>query len=394
LGAVSRATKKVPETGDLFAPRSPVPPPPLPQEELEEEEARLEPEPDETPPRAPTPRPVAPPPREPDLFFGEPAREFEYNGGIHLADSVLWCDADRRSDLTFISHAHHDFIGKNRRILATDKTVRILTRASGKVEALTSPYRRSFTLGPLTLEMHPAGHILGSAQLLVTRNNKRLVYTSDVNPRETATAEKSKPVPCDTLVLPATYGLPIYKFPPREQVFAEIKAFVDQCLEEKATPVLIAEQIGTSQELMRMLGEAGHRLRVHRSIYDVAKVYRELGVSLPGSRRFAGTPARDEVVIFPPILRKHASIRKLRKSKTALVSGHAADPGFVFRHRVDAAFTLSDCADYDELIAWIVETGASEIYLSSGYIEELGADLRARGLRVYSLVKPQQLSLF
>ena len=62
--------------------------------------------------------------------------------------------------------------------------------------------------------------------------------------------------------------------------------------------------------------------------------------------------------------------------------------------QIDAAFPLSDCADYDELLAWIAETGASEVYLSSGYIEELGADLRARGLRVYSLVKPQQLSLF
>src|SRR6185503_7499893 len=110
------------------------------------------------------------------------------------------------------------------------------------------------------------------------------------------------------------------------------------------------------------------KLRVHGSIYDVAKIYKELGISLPGSRRFAGTPARDEVVIFPPILRKHAAIRKLRKSQTALVSGSAADAGFAFRHRVDHAFVLSDCADYEELVNFIIETGAHEVYLSSGYI--------------------------
>lgn len=404
-----KAVSRDPETGDLFAPRSAersIPPAieehepdlgdqssreDLDREDEEREAGEAEAEAEKTPP--PELEPAPRPPR-PAFSFGEPVREFEYNGGIHLTDSILWCDADRRTDLSFISHAHNDFIGKNRRILATDKTVRIITRASGKVEALTSPYRRSFTLGPLTMEMHPAGHVLGSAQLLITRDGKRLVYTNDVNPRQTATAERARPIPCDTLVLPATYGLPMFRFPPREEVYEAIKTFVVRCLEDRATPVLIANQIGTAQELMRMLGEAGYRLRVHRSIYDVAKVYRDLGVNLPGSRRFAGTPARDEVVIFPPILRKHASIRKLRKSQTAMVSGNAADPGYVFRHRVDAAFPLSDTADYEDLITFIQETGAHEVYLSSGFIDEMSADLRSRGIRVYSLVKPQQLSLF
>src|SRR5262249_45375907 len=163
-----------------------------------------------------------------------------------------------------------------------------------------------------------------------------------------------------------------------EEVYEQIRSFVERCFEDRATPVLIANQIGTAQELMKILGDAGHRLRVHRSIYEVAKIYRDLGVSLPGSRRFAGTPARDEVVIFPPVLRKHASIRKLRKSQTAMVSGHAVDPGYAFRHRVDRAFCLSDTVDHDELIQFIFETGASEIYLSDGRVEELAEELRAK----------------
>lgn len=415
---VSKQRSRLPETGDLFAPRAP--PRGEAEERTEDPVGQVEPvdlaivPPERSDPRGsgegspgepsdPTGSPGAPEALTPApeakgkagaLFFDEPFREFEHNGGVHLMDSILWCDADRRHDLCFVSHAHADYIGKNRRILATDKTVRILTRASGKAEALTSPYRRSFTLGPLELEMHPAGHVLGSAQLLIVRNSRRIVYTSDVNPRETETVERARPIPCDTLVIPATYGLPIFRFPPREEVYENIKQFIDRCLEERSTPVLIANQIGSSQELMRVLGEAGYRLRVHRSIYEVAKIYRDLGVNLPGSRRFAGTPARDEVVIFPPILRKHASIRKLRKSQTAMVSGRAVDPGFVFRHRVDRAFPLSDTADYAELMTFIEETGATEIYLSSGFIEELATDLRAKGLRSYSLVSPRQLSLF
>ncbi len=323
----------------------------------------------------------------------EPERQFEYVGGVHLSGSILWADCERRQDLCFLSHAHADFAGKNRRILATEKTVKILTRASGKVDALTSPYRRSFTLGPLRLEMHPAGHVLGSAQLLIERNGRRIVYTSDVSPRPSATAEKAKPVACDVLAIPATYGLPVYRFPPREEVAANVQRFVERCFEDGATPVLIAEQIGLSQELMRILGEAGMKLRVHGSIYDVAKIYRELGVSLPNSRRFAGTPARDEVVIFPPILRKHAAIRKLKKSRTAIVSGRAIEPGFAFQQRVDEAFPLADAADHDELLSFIQETGAQEIYLTDGYVEEFGAELRALGLRVFPVIPPVQLKL-
>lgn len=377
-----RRNNTAPQTGDLFAPRSaPI------VEAVDEPMVARTVEPEEPPPPAPQSK-------RQSLYFDEPFREFEHNGGVHLADSILWCDADRKNDLCFISHSHADYIGKNRRILATDTTVRILTRGTGKIDSLTSPYRRRFTLGPLDLEMHPAGHVLGAAQLLIVRDGRRIVYTSDVNTRETATAERAEPIPCDVLALPATYGSAMYAFPPREEVVAGIEKFVEDCLNDRATPVLIANQVGTSQELMQILGKAGHRLRVHRSIYDVAKIYKELGINLPGSRRFQGSPAKDEVVIFPPILRRHASIRKLRKYRTALVTGRALDEAFVHRHRVDTAFPLSDSADHKELLAFVEATQASEIYLVGGHIEEFGATLRSRGHRVFSLIPPQQLSLF
>ena len=328
------------------------------------------------------------------LYYDEPFRAFEYNGGVHLTDSVLWCDTDRRNDLVFISHSHADYIGKNRRILATDKTVRVLTRGTGKIDALTSPYRRQFTLGPLALEMYPSGHVLGGAQLLIVRDDRRLVYTSDVNPRASLTAETGEPVPCESLVIPATYGLPLYIFPPKEGVIEAIRKFVDDCLNDRTTPVLLANHIGVAQELMQIFGTAGYRLRVHRSIYDIAKIYRELGLSLPNARRFQGVPAKDEVVIFPPILRNHSSIRKLKRHMTAMVDGRALDEAYVFRSKVDAAFPLSDTAGHDELLTFIRATGASEVFLSDGYIDEFSQDLRNAGVRAFPLVKPKQLALF
>ncbi len=339
--------------------------------------------------------PVAPAAEvEPAARLATGARDFEYLFGVHLAGTVLWFDCERKNALSFLSHAHAEFAGKNRRILATEKTVRILSRGAGKLDALTSPFRRPFTLGPLLLELHPAGHVLGSAQVLVERDGRRVVYTSDVLTRGSLTAERARAVPCDAIALPATYGLPMYRFPDRAEVAAGIVRFVERCLEDAATPVLIAEQIGLAQEVMRILGEAGHRMRVHGSIYEVAKVYVELGVSLPNVRRFGGSPARDEVVIFPPILRKHAAIRKLKKYRTAIISGRAVEPGFAFVQRVDEAFPLADAVDHAELHAFVAETGARDVYLTGGHVEEFRAELRAKGLRVFPLVPPVQLALF
>lgn len=345
----------------------------------------------------------ASPASEPLVLHGHPEvsvdpaptidHDFEFAGGVHLTGTVLWFDCERRRDLSFISHAHMEFVGKNRRILATDKTLKILTRGSGKVEALTSPYRRRFTLGPLELEMHPAGHVLGSAQLLIHRGDRRIVYTHDVSTRALATVERAKPIECDVLALPATYGLPMYRFPPREEVASGVRAFVARAFEDNATPVFFAETIGLAQELMRIIGEAGHKMRVQGSIYDVAKIYVEFGVSLPNARRFGGTPARDEVVIFPPILRKHAAIKKLKKMRTAMVSGRAVEPGFAFTQRVDEAFALADVCDHDELLTFVRDTGARDVYLTGGHVEEFGAELRALGLRVFPLVAPLQLLL-
>jgi Cft2 family RNA processing exonuclease len=327
-------------------------------------------------------------------FFDQPFREFEHSsGGLHLTDSVLWFDADRRRELSFISSAHADFVGKNRRILATEQTVKILTRGSGRIEALTSPYRRSFALGPLELEMHPAGRMLGSAQLLVQRDGRRILYTNDFHTTRQSTCERAKPIECDVLALPATYGRPDFRFPDRQEVLEQIVGFVDRALDEKYTPVLVAPPLGVAQELMYFLGKRGVRIRAHRSIHEVAKVYSELGVNLLAAKRLQAKPARDEVVLVPPILRHATQIRKLERHRTALVSGRAVEPDHVFHMRVDEAFPLAEAADFEELVHFVKATGAEEVYLTSGYVDELADALREGGRKVYPLVRPEQLPL-
>ncbi len=346
---------------------------------------------------APLPSPVKALRTRPDsesLYFDGPYREFEYNDGIHLADSVLWFDCQRRNEMSFLSSPLAGDVGRNRQILSTEATYRIATKGKGRMEVLTGPYGHSFQLGSLKLSMYPAGHVLGSAQLLVERQKRRVVFASEVSLRKSATAEAIQIAKCNTLALRATYGLRVYSFPPRQEVLQQLRSFIDKCLAGRSTPVLIANRIGMAQELMVELGNAGYKLRVHRSVHEIAKVYAELGVTIPAYKKFNNAVSKDEVLIFPPILRQHSSLRKLKDYRTAFVGSRAVEASYVYSLRVDESFPLSDTADFADLLRYVKKTGADEVYLTGGYVDEFAEALRDEGLRVYDLTPPKQLSLF
>lgn len=331
------------------------------------------------PPTAPRPRPE------------RSEREVELNAGVHLVDSVLWFDTARRADPTFLSSALVEHPGKNRRVLCTVPTAALLSRGKAKLGAVTAPYGQRFQLGQLNLSFHPAGRLLGSAQLLVEREGRRVLYTNGVKLRPSFTAEAFEAVRCDALVCAAPYFG--FHFPPQEEVHAQILSFVEETLAARRCPVLLASALGAAQELMQLLAEAGHRLRVHRSVHEVSKVYRGLGIALPEARRFTSTTTKDEVLILPPILRNHPSVRKLREPRLAWIGGRAADAEYIYRARVDAAFALSSQADSAELLRFVEESGARDVYLMGEGVEPFAQALRAQGLRVFPLRPPEQLRL-
>ena len=144
--------------------------------------------------------------------------DVEYNQGIHVLDSILWLDAPRQTDLCFISHAHIDPVGPHRKILTSEATAALIRRRIGRGKTLTSPFLRRFSLGELDLELHPAGHMLGAAQVRVTRDGSQLVYTGDFQLGRSRTAGQANVLDCDVLVMRATYGLPRHVFPDRQEV--------------------------------------------------------------------------------------------------------------------------------------------------------------------------------
>jgi putative mRNA 3-end processing factor len=323
-------------------------------------------------------------------------------GELKVPSSVLSLDARRRMACNFVSHAHGDHIGRHDRVIATGPTLALMReRLKGKTggEVLPVGYREPFGLGDLTLELFPAGHVLGSAQIRVTRNTVSLCYTGDFCLEPTLTAEPTVPVPCDVLVMESTFGVSRYVFPPKEEVLRSVKKFVDDALSDKRTPVLLAYTLGKAQEILKYLGEIGHRLRAHPSIMALNRVYESLGIALPGVKTLgnqqAPLPEADEVVVVPPHLARTWLVQRIPRKRTAVLTGWAVDQGARLKYRgVDAAFPLSDHADFPALIAYAKRTGARKVFTVHGYAEELARALRQEGIRAEPLKPNHQLDLF
>ncbi|HEX8820206.1 MAG TPA: MBL fold metallo-hydrolase [Archangium sp.] len=317
--------------------------------------------------------------------------------GLHLTGTPLSLDAKRKSPLSFVSHAHSDHIARHERTIATAATLRFMAHRLGTVPApLPVPFGRPFELGALTLELLPAGHILGSAQLRVIRDDgKRIVYTGDLNVVPSLTAEPVQVAECDTLVIESTFGHPRYVFPPREEVLGQVESWVRRHQERGAVPVLLAYALGKSQEAMKYLSDRGFRLVAHASIYEVTKLYGELGVSIEPLRLFDGRVEPGEVLFFPPHQARGGALAPFWPRATAVLTGWAVDgAGACRRYGADVAFPLSDHADCPSLVRYAKATGARDIITLHGFAEELAQVLRGEGLDARALGPPKQLALF
>ena len=315
--------------------------------------------------------------------------------GLHLSGTVLSLDARRKSPLSFVSHAHSDHIARHERTIATAATLKIMTHRLGALAApLAVPYNRPFELGPLLLELLPAGHILGSAQIRVVREDgMRVVYTGDLNTAPSFTAEPAQVAECDVLVMESTFGHPRYVFPAKEKVLAQIEAWARAELARGVTPVLLGYPLGKSQEAMKFLASRGFALCAHPSIHEVAELYAELGMPIEGMRRFSGKVKPDEVLFCPPFPGRSGSLAGVWPRSTAVLTGWAIDPGAHRRYGAEHAFCLSDHADFKQLKAYAKATGATEVVTLHGFADELAEALRADGLQARALGKPLQLTL-
>jgi len=147
-----------------------------------------------------------------------------------------------------------------------------------------------------------------------------------------------------------TYGRPQYAFPAADAVMKGVVRFCREALDNEETPVLLGYSLGKSQELLCGLGDADLPLMLHGAVYKLTQIYEQFGQCFPKYERYEAGAARGKVLLCPPNVINSAMLRKLGKTRTAMLTGWAVDPNCRFRYQCDTAFPLSDHADFPELL--------------------------------------------
>jgi DNA ligase 1 len=316
----------------------------------------------------------------------------EYQRGVHLPEAGLWLDARDPRDLAFVSHAHSDHTGLHRRILSSPATARLMQVRLG-LDARTFEtldFGEIRTFDGWSVKLLPAGHVLGSAQLFYESARGDLLYTGDFKLRKGLSSEGAVATHAETLVMETTYGLPRYQFPPVSQTLEAVVKFCLEALEDGETPVLLGYALGKAQEILAALQGVKLPVMVHSSIARMARVYEEFGIVFPPYTELEAATAAGHVLICPPSVNGSRVLRSLR-CRVAALTGWAMDSGAVHRLQVDAAFPLSDHADYGDLIQYVQAVHPDRVLTLHGFAQEFARDLRERGVEAWSLTGANQL---
>lgn len=318
--------------------------------------------------------------------------QFTFENDILLSDIDLWLDSRRVREFGFVSHAHSDHIARHKKILCSPPTADLLQTRIKEPNILALPYKQPLKLNDSTISLHPAGHILGSAQIRIEKDGQALLYTGDFRTRPAKTAEPFEFVPADILIMESTFGLPRYKMPPREQIEAELIEICWTMLKNGKTPVVFAYSLGKGQEALKILSEANLPLAVDYAILRHTNTYRKYGVTFGAFEKFKMSEYQNKVVLLPTEFRFRRQIQRLANAFTIFLSGWGIDASAANRFGVDRVLPISDHADYDELISFVEKTRPGEVYCTHGF-EQFVSILRNAGFRAYVLEKHRQLEL-
>ena len=317
-------------------------------------------------------------------------REVVWDHGVSLPGHRLWLDPLVVRSFAFISHAHTDHARRHKEALLTPQTLALIPEArrprGWRMLGLGEPMRR----GDGTVTLHPAGHMLGSAQLHFQHDGTSVLYTGDIKLRQPGGVRTFVPK-ANVLILESTYGRPHFRFGDPDETVESIARWCRRALDSGVTPVLLCHALGKTEEVMLALAPYGFAFALEKRCVPCAHQYASAGRSLPDWIELNGDPVTDRVVIAPPVGKD--DIRRLGRYRTALISGWAKDPDFARLFGADATFDLSDHCDFDELMELVELTGADQVYTVHGFTEDFARSLRRKGIRAWALEANEQLAL-
>lgn len=298
---------------------------------------------------------------------------------IEFTDKGLFCrkgnfyiDPWKPVDFAVITHAHsdHAFYG-HKKYLCHEKSKPILQLRLGNNNYHTTEWGKTIYTNGVKISLHPAGHVLGSAQVKVEYNGEVWVFSGDYKTEDDGICESYEPIKCNTFITESTFGLPIYKWKKQAEIYTDIQQWILQNQSNNKTSVLIAYSLGKTQRVLDAVKNVTSKIYVHGAIYNMQQVL--LQHQLHDVQVIKVTQDIDKkdftngVIIAPPSADGTPWMKKFGDYKLGICSGWMQVRGNVRRKNADKGFVLSDHCDFESLVSSTKATEAEKVFVTHGF---------------------------
>ncbi|MEM8528970.1 MAG: ligase-associated DNA damage response exonuclease [Bacteroidota bacterium] len=313
--------------------------------------------------------------------------------GIYCPQADIYIDPWKPVKRALITHGHADHSKwGHQHYLCTHSAKPVIQYRLGNINIESVEYGETVTINGVKFSFHPAGHIVGSAQIRAEYKGEVWVVSGDYKIQKDGISEEFESVKCHAFITESTFGLPIYKWKPQAEVMQEINAWWQRNKELGKVSVIGSYALGKAQRLIQNLDTSIGKIYTHGAIENTNQVIRKQSVKLPPTTKVSAAINKKEyigsMVIATPSAMQSNWMRRFSPVSTALASGWMTLRGARRRRSADRGFVLSDHADWDGLNSAIKASGAERIFVTHGYTEVFSKWLNEQGYQA-AIVKTE-----
>jgi len=309
--------------------------------------------------------------------------------GLYCSAGDFYIDPRGQVERALVTHAHSDHARPGHKSYLVSETCLPLLklRLGQEVKAEGIPFGETRKIGDASVSFHPAGHILGSAQIRVEVKGRVWVISGDYKPQPDRSCEPFELVKCNVFVSECTFGLPVYHWEKEEAVHEQINQWWSNNAKAGKPSLLFAYSLGKAQRVLRGLDSEIGPIYAHGAIHPFLPVYESSGVKFPRVQKPKEGDGNwaDGIIVAPPAVEDAGWTRRFKGAERAFASGWMAMRGAKRRRNLDRGFVLSDHADWAGLLEVIKGTGAEEIKLTHGDGVPLARYLGEQGIHASML---------
>ena len=305
-----------------------------------------------------------------------------------------WPGRDFKLKRSVITHGHADHARPgSQQYYCTAETGAIMhARIDPELHITPLQYAEPLQLGDALVSLHPAGHVLGSAQVRVEVDGEVWVASGDFKRDYDPTCAAFEVVPCDVFITEATFALPIYRWRSGAEIAADIYDWWQRNAKQQRSSVLFCYALGKAQRVLAELAKlTDDTVLLHGAMQNMVAIYRRAGVPMTPTLAVTEWPKDelgDRLVVAPPSAAGSPWMRRFKQHSTGFVSGWMRVRGNRRRRGYDRGFVMSDHADWPSLIQTVEQSGARQILATHGKTEVLVRYLRERGIAAQALSTP------